>query len=282
MRVPLHALASLLCAAALVAGCSTREAPEPAPEPVETVAATETPPPTPEPTPEPTSEPTPEPTPDVAPEPTPEPGFVRHSGVREDGTFDEGALFIGDSHTYYLLQYLIGAEKLGDARYMAICGMSMPYFFDSDRMPLGDGFSVSNVSACSPEFVGLSYGDAVAAAGEDVTAIYFMMGTNLSLQADAASYTEILRYLLECCPNATVYFQTIPYSPMSDWVNVNRTIAEVCDAFAEEYPDRVVFVDTHAAIPRSELLSDNIHYSSFAMEPWYEYLVASARAALEQ
>lgn len=262
-------LAALLATAALLL-CACGAVPQAAPATPLAEPPAASPAPTPAPAPEPSSTPT--------PEPTPEPGFVRSSGVKEDGSFDAGALFIGDSHTYYLLQYLMGADKLGEARYMAICGMSMPFFFNGVDMPLGDGFSVRNASVCSPEFVGLSYGEAVAAAGEDARAIYFMLGTNLSMEVTTEDYTALWSYILEQCPNATLYVQTIPYSPLSDWPRVNDCIREAAAGFDE----RVVVVDSHSAIPREEILSDNIHYSVYAMEPWYEYLTASVRAAAEE
>ena len=267
-------IAAALClsmAPLLLCACGTQTpAPAPAATPAPTVTAA--------PIPEPTPEPKPEPTPEASPEPTPEP-FRRRSGVAEDGSFDAGALFIGDSHTYYLLQYLIATEKIGQARYMAICGMSMPHFFDAENMPLGDGFSVSNVSACSKEFIGLSYGEAVAAAGEGAGAVYYMLGTNFSNEASTEDYLALGRYILEQCPNATLYLQTIPYSPMVDWGRVNDCIREAVGILEAEAPERVVLVDTHSAIPRSELLDDSIHYSYYAMEPWYDCLSAAAIAA---
>ena len=55
-----------------------------------------------------------------------------HSGLREDGTFTEGTLFIGDSLTYgFVLSYLQQYELIGDAKYMAVVGAPLGRFFSS-------------------------------------------------------------------------------------------------------------------------------------------------------
>ena len=76
-----------------------------------------------------TTPPTEEPTDPPTEAPT-EPPVVLHSGLREDGTFGEGAMLIGDSLTYGLVSnYLTNNQKLGDAMYMAMPGKGVSAFF---------------------------------------------------------------------------------------------------------------------------------------------------------
>ena len=84
-----------------------------------------------------------------------------HSGLRSDGTFNSGTLFIGDSLTYGLVnEYLDRYGFLGEARYMAIVGVPVGVFFNQG-IKLGNHGS----SLYSPEFRGMSYCDAVASVG---------------------------------------------------------------------------------------------------------------------
>lgn len=117
-------LCLLLAAVMLLsmAGCGKKAA-EPTEEPTTTAATEVITEPTAEPTAKPTTESTAEPTTEPATEPTTQPTeapLVLHSGLREDGTFDEGTLFLGDSLTYMLVgSYLEPKGLIGGAKYAA-------------------------------------------------------------------------------------------------------------------------------------------------------------------
>lgn len=86
----------------LLAGCAKQET-QPASTQPEVTSA---------PTTEVTTQPTTEAT--TQPPETEPPAPVYHSGLREDGSFDAGTLFIGDSETYlFLNQYLMTENHLG-------------------------------------------------------------------------------------------------------------------------------------------------------------------------
>lgn len=262
-------LAAILLAALLagVTGCG-KEAPQPAPtEPETTAVPTEA---TTESTTLPTTEPVTEP-----PETEP-PAPVYHSGLREDGTFDSGTLFIGDSETYlFLNQYLMTENLLGDARYTAQCGSQLTaYYDDSIRMLAAN----KQATVFSPEFEGLTFREAAAQLGEDATAIYLMWGTNYTPNATADSYVEIVDDLLEICPNATIHLQTIPYGdPKIVACNtVNQRITGAWEHYQEIGEFRVLLVDTFNGIGR-HVVSDGVHLSSTGLANWYQTLLDHAQ-----
>ncbi|MGN1002892.1 MAG: hypothetical protein ACI4PC_08985 [Oscillospiraceae bacterium] len=200
------------------------------------------------------------------------------TGVREDGTFDAGTLFIGDSLTYGLLtKCLIPNEWIGDAQYMTICGMAMQGFFG--EIKLNNATLAAYGCLYSPAFQDLNLGDAVAVAGESVTSIYFMMGTNLSSKASVEVYEGILDHLLSCCPNAAIFMQTIPYSRsgLSDYTYVNENIASVVAAY-QERGCPVYLIDTFAAIGTDCNTTDGLHITEKGQCRWYEKLLENDRA----
>lgn len=207
-------------------------------------------------------------------QPVTEPESPLHSGIREDGSFDEGTLFIGDSLTYGLvLEYLEPNGLLGDARYMAMPGAVVSVFFT------GPSLKTNGVvmSAYSPEFEGMLMSEAVTLAGDEVTAIYYMMGTNYSRYVTADTYIEIVNHLLETCPNATVYLQLVPFSRNEAvaYGKANRQITEAYQYFSDMGVERVLLVDTHTAIG-SNLIHDGIHLTATGQACWYGELVAFA------
>lgn len=198
--------------------------------------------------------------------------FQLHCGIREDGTFDEGTLFIGDSQTYGLVTvYLKEHDLLGDAKYMAMPGAAVTVFFNGPKMRRGN-------SAFSPEFEGLIFSEAAAQAGADVTAVYFMLGTNHSKYASEETYVSIVEYLMEVCPNATVYLQTVPYATSSkvNYREANRRIQAAYEHFALENNRRVFLIDTQAAIGY-QLNSGGVHLTSKGQESWYQGLLNFAK-----
>lgn len=209
--------------------------------------------------------------PSVSTAPPTEPATDLHSGIREDKTFDEGTLFIGDSLTYGLVDnYLKENGLLGDAKYMAMSGAAVTAFI------YGPGLT-SPMCVFSPEFEGLTFSEAAELAGDSVTAIYFMLGTNHSDRANADTYVSIVEYLLEVCPNATVYLQKVPFST-SDKINymeANRRILAAYDHFVRQENSRVLLIDTQTAIGHA-LIADGIHLSTEGQENWYHALLAFA------
>ena len=194
-----------------------------------------------------------------------------HSGLRSDGTFNSGTLFIGDSLTYGLVnEYLDRYGFLGEARYMAIVGVPVGVFFNQG-IKLGNHGS----SLYSPEFRGMSYCDAVASVGDELTAIYIMLGTNYTHDTTQERYMEIVDYLLETCPNATIHLQLIPYTTNSlvQFENVNEHIRATCRYYQDQGIQRVMFIDTHTAI-NIYISSDGVHLSSEGKDAWYMALVS--------
>lgn len=255
-----------LLLALLLTGCG-KQAPQPAPtEPETTAAQTES---TTAPTTEPATEPTTEP-----PETDP-PAPVYHSGLREDGSFSAGTLFIGDSETYlFLNQYLMTENHLGDAHYTAQCGSQLTAYYDDSIQMLSEN---KQATVFSPEYEGLTFREAAEALGEDATAIYLMWGTNYTPNATAESYVEIVDDLLEICPNATIHLQTIPYGdPKIVACNtVNQRITGAWEHYQEIGEPRVFLVDTFNGIGH-HVVSDGVHLSSTGLANWYQTLLDHA------
>lgn len=204
-------------------------------------------------------------------EPT-EPAFRLHSGIREDGTFDEGTLFIGDFLTYGLVTgYLTDRELLGDAKYMVIPSGALTAF---DYGPV-----LTRDTDClySPEFEGMLMREAVEEAGDSVTAVYFMMGTNFSKYADDETLTGIVEHILACCPNATVFLQLVPYdrSTRVDYEEANRRVLLTYMHYQQEANPRVRLIDTQTAIGYN-LTTDGIQLTTEGQACWYQALVAFA------
>ena len=238
-------------------------------EPVETEAPT-----TEAPTTEPTTEPTAEPTTEPTTEPT-EPPLVLHSGLREDGSFNEGTWFIGDSMTCILVtDYLIPNNLIGDASYTGKYGAQITAFFGDVIM---DETRSTGICAYRPEHYGMQYDEVAVALGEQATAIYLMMGTNYTWNAYADAYIELIDFLLETCPNATVYMQTIPYGAEGFvwYKTVNTWINEAYAHYQEIEEERVQLIDTYTAIGINHQ-QGYIHLNYKGNENWYNAIVAYA------
>lgn len=242
-----------LCLAALLCGCSA-----PAPETTVPVSETTVPVTTAQPT---------------APRETqPKWDDNIHSGLRADGTFSDGTLFIGDSLTYGLVKsYLQEYGILGDARYMAVVGAPLGRFFS------GQTLGSDESSIFSDSFYGLSYSQAVTQVGESATAIYLMLGTNYNADTDTEHYIEVVDYLLQTCPNATVYLQKIPIcgNEAVDVSGVNVSLEETLDHYAAQGVSRVMVIDTFTAIGLSQGY-DGIHLNADGMDAWYMAIMANA------
>ena len=202
-----------------------------------------------------------------------EPEFSLHSGIRSDGTFGEGTLFIGDSLTVGLVKhYLTDNQLLGDARYLAACGAALTAFHLGPRM--GDG---TTPCVYSPEYEGLRMQEAILVEPQRTTAVYIMLGTNYSKYASDETYIEIVDALLQSCPNATVYLQLVPNDD-SERVNsarANQMTQRVYDYYLSAGNERVQCVDTCAAIGWC-LAADGIHLTTEGQENWYNCLLAFA------
>lgn len=195
-----------------------------------------------------------------------------HSGLREDGTFSEGTVFIGDSLTAGLLcQYLMPQQLVGDAWYMAKVGAPLRAF-------LNQGFLMEKEdSTYSWAFYEQSYMRSVATVGESATAVYFMLGTNYDYNNNADSYIQAVDYLLETCPNATVYLQLIPYSG-SELVRcqeVNDSLRAAYQHYRDQGIQRVMVIDTYTGIGENTQ-PDGVHLTVDGYRLWYETLVRFA------
>ena len=195
-----------------------------------------------------------------------------HSGLRQDGTFTEGTLFIGDSLTFgFVKSYLQEYGMAGDASYMAVVGAPLGRFFSGEKLG-----SVGS-ALFSPEFQGLSYSEAAARMGERATAIYLMLGTNYNADTDAEHYIQVVDYLLEHCPNATVHLQKIPLcgNEHVDVQGVNQALEDVIDHYRQQEIRRVMLIDTLTAIGLSQGY-DGIHLNADGMDAWYMAIAAHA------
>ena len=211
-------------------------------------------------------------------EPATEPPLVLHSGLKEDGTFDEGTLFLGDSLTYMLVEsYLKHRDLIGEANYAAMCGTKSTAFFD-DTIQMGSHYLFASTQSAG--FEGLPFYKVAEELGENATAIYMMWGTNYEPEATTRTYIDIVDYLLETCPNATVHMQLIPFGNV-DFVPVNEMISEAYAHFQEAGEARVFLIDTFTAIGRNAV--DGVHQGDIGNERWYNAIVAHAEAnSLEQ
>ncbi len=258
----------LLCAAALVSllGCTAQQE--------ETTVATVTQAPTTEAATEAATVPPTEPTtvPATVPETT-EPPLVLHSGLREDGTFDEGTLFIGDSLTYMFVGgYLEPRGLIGDCKYTAKCGSQVTAFFD-DTIRMESCKEM--ICLYSEEFEGLQFDEAAAQLGGDATAIYLMWGTNYTPNGTAQDYIDIVDFLLENCPNATVHLQLVPYGDVA-FITINKRIQDAYSHYQELGEPRVFLIDTFTAIGNHPI--DGVHQGEPGNRKWYQAIVAHAQA----
>lgn len=223
---------------------------------------------------EPTTIPTTEATEPPTTEAPAEPPLVLHSGLREDGTFSEGTLFIGDSLTCgFVGSYLDKKGYLGDAKYMTICGSKVTAFFDGTVLEPKDNV----MTLYSPEFEGKEFDEATADLGEDLTAIYLMWGTNYVPKGTEQDYIDIIDYLLEHCPNATIHLELIPYADLGviPYPTVNKRIRAAFAHYEELAEPRVFLVDTYMGIGRA-VGSDGVHIGELGNRNWYNTLVKHA------
>ena len=216
-----------------------------------------------------TTEPTTE-----ATEPPTEPQVFYHSGLREDGSFDEGTWFIGDSMTCILVRnYLMPNGLIGDANYSAKYGEHITAFFGETVMDPYFGYKI----AYRPEHEWMHYYEIAEDLGERATAIYMMWGTNFTWNAYADAYIEIVDYLLETCPNATIHLQLIPYG-YKEYVKfdiVNEWIWQAYAHYSRMGEERVFLIDTYHAIGRNHD-SGVIHLNDQGNENWYNAIVRHA------
>lgn len=252
-------LIALMLLAVLLCGCGKQPAlPTEAPTQPPTEAPTEAP------TQPPTEAPTQPDTEDL------------HSGIREDGSFADGTLFIGDSLTAgFFSGYLEPMGLTRDAWVMAIPGASpLAYFSGPELMP-DDGY----YSYYSGRFTEKRMYEGVAYTGRELKAVYFMMGTNHTEQVTEQTYRDIVQHLLDHCPNATIYLQMIPYSTAEqvDEDLINGLIVSAYEYFTKECQQkRVRLVPTHEAIGWN-LKNDGIHLTLDGYICWHEYLLSYAK-----
>lgn len=207
--------------------------------------------------------------PTTAPTEPPKRTVPLHSGIREDGTFDKGTLFIGDSLTNgFIFDNLMLYDRIGDARFMAIVGTPVQSYFN------GPSLNYELTAIFSADFHSLTFAQGVEKVGDEITAVYFMLGSNYSEYTTYETYDKIVAHLLEHCPNATIYLQTIPYST-SEYVQyelVNGILEDIYLEYAESVDTRVMLIDTHTAFGH-RLMPDGIHINYEAQDIWYQTLL---------
>lgn len=257
-----------LLALSLLVGLTACGKKEPEPETTEIPTPQETVPPTTEATEAPRTEPTEPPT-----QPPTEPPLVLHSGLREDGSFNNGTLFIGDSLTFQMIYGLLRPKGyIGDARYIAIAGSRTTAFFDGTHVTC----RAENTLA-SEEFDGMLFSEAAGSMGDQATAIYIMWGTNYTKDGSAQDYIDILDYLLAACPNATIHLQLVPYArAATPYQIVNERIQEAYDHYRETNEQRVILLDTFTGIG-DRLAADGVHLADSGKVKWYETILAHAQ-----
>ena len=185
--------------------------------------------------------------------------------IREDGSFDAGTLFIGDSQTFLFIEHFLKTNGLiGDAKYAVQCGSQVTAFFDTDIRPTVDR---NAYYLFSPEFEGLSFSEAATQMGEDATAIYIMWGSNHTQDATAQNYIDIAAY-------ATVHLETIPRGDVA-YMEINERIRGAWEYFQSIGEPRVTMVDTFEGIG-IYINSDRIHVDPQGREGWYNALVLHA------
>ena len=262
----------VLLMSVVMSGCMSRTVAAPPPSPKATTPTLETTAPATEGITEPVTEPTAQPETESTTAPT-EPAVVLHSGLREDGTFDEGTLFMGDSLTYMLVNsYLIPRNLMGDAKHAAMLATKVTAFF-SDKYQMRNHKDYA--SSCSEEFKYKAFYELAAEMGEKATAIYFMWGTNYEPNATVEHYTDIVDYLLENCPNATIHMQLVPWGNVPYKV-ANELIQAAYDHYVEQGAQRVLLIDTYTAIGQDPI--DGVHQGDAGNSRWYDAIVAHAEA----
>lgn len=205
-----------------------------------------------------------------------EPALVLHSGLREDGSFTEGTLFVGDSMTCILVEdYLTPKGLIGDAYYTAKYGARLLAYFDGTVM----SYKSYNHCAFRPEHENCTYQEVAGLLGEKLTAIYIMFGTNCNGTEYADAYIELVDYLLETCPNATIHLQLIPdgnpYLVRDDMIN--PWIREAYGHYVQLGQPRVMLIDTHTAIGLN-VDQGGTHLDETGNENWYNAIRAHAEA----
>ena len=193
-----------------------------------------------------------------------------HSGIREDGSFSAGTLFIGDSLTCtFTGSFLPENDLLGDAKITAQCGSQLTVFFGNTILTDENEL----ITRYSEEFEGTEFDDAVAAFGSNAKAIYLMWGTNYTPDATSEDYIEIVDYLLEHCPKSTVHLQTIPHGNVPH-TEVNSRIRGAYDHYAQLGERRVMRIDTYSAI--GDHTVDGVHLGETGNTNWYNAIVDHA------
>lgn len=201
-----------------------------------------------------------------------DPPVVYHSGLRADGSFDEGTWFIGDSMTCILItDYLMPNNLIGDANYTAKYGSQITAFADV-AMRTGS----YNPCVFNPEFEGMTYKEVGDRIGEEVTAIYLMWGTNFTWNAYADMYIGLVDHLLKICPNATIHLQLIPRGYKIRYETVNEWIQEAYQHYVDQGEGRVFLIDTFTAIGEKNHDEGGIHLNYQGNENWYNAILAHA------
>ena len=190
---------------------------------------------------------------------------VLHSGIRQDGSFDEHTLFMGDSLTFSLVEHELRATgMLGDARYAGKCGAHVSIYHDGTRLaPDGRAWCYY-----SEEFQDMTMPEALRSVSEEILAIYYMFGTNFDREGTSQDYVEVLDDILEACPQATVYLQTVPQGNLA-WVAINDRIQEAYEHYAALGEERIQLLDIGGTIGK-HVVNDGVHQTPYGRQLWVQ------------
>lgn len=201
------------------------------------------------------------------PTPPPQPG-------QWTGVFDSGTLFIGDSNTYHFVtRYLQPMGYMGQASAMACVNFGVPHFF-SDKYTLTAADWNFYGCVCDPDFAGMSYYRAIEAAAGRYSNIYVLLGSNVSLQLTAENYRQVIEFISDANPNATVYLQTVPdchTGAVGTWY-VNGCIEDALEAMLADGRDNLVLLDTNAVWVPGCVAFDGVHLTAAGYEAWYKLI----------
>lgn len=195
----------------------------------------------------------------------------------DGGCLNYGTVLLGDSLTFGLVNYLESNGYMGEGRYMAIAGGSLRSSYLPDYT-MGAKITASFGGNCySPEFEGFTMTDALAEMGEDVQAVYMMFGCNDSDGTAGHEYITAVDQILEACPNARVFLQTIPtaYTNRVNYGRINGLLEYVALHYEEE--ERFVLLDSNSVFTQQHLLPDGLHLSEYGQETWHQWLMESAK-----
>lgn len=216
--------------------------------------------------------------PEILPEPEEDPSAAKPvpetlPGAPADDSYYADALFIGDSRTVGLSQYVPGLDSYATF----YCAVSLSIFNTlSAQIANVDGVSMSVDNALQHK----SFGK-----------IYLMVGINeIGYERNAwlETYRGVIARIRELQPSATIYIQSIMHvssgkeaaNPVFNNAEVNarneglKTLANGTDIF---YMDINYLIDDANGALSADLTFDGVHLTAGAYDLWYQEIRAQTR-----